>query len=153
MRSPTTVYLVGGASAVVEGWRETTIDLDLKIVPDGEAFEAIPRLKERLRINVEIASPDHFLPTVPGWEHRSPIIEIIGPVEFRHFDFVSQALTKLERGFEKDVSDVHEMVRRGLVEPPELRRVAHEMVPDLKRFPAVDPKSFLRAVDEFLESV
>ena len=30
-------------------------------------FRALPRLKEELRINVEIASPAHFIPELPGW--------------------------------------------------------------------------------------
>ena len=35
--SPGRVYLVGGASAVLLGWRETTIDLDLKLDPEQAA--------------------------------------------------------------------------------------------------------------------
>jgi hypothetical protein len=33
-RGPATVYLVGGATAVLEGWRPTTIDVDLRIEPE-----------------------------------------------------------------------------------------------------------------------
>lgn len=150
LRSPTTVYLTGGASAVFEGWRESTIDCDFKVVPDGEVFGVLPRLKEKLRVNVELASPDHFLPPPRGWEGRSPLITRIGRVEFRHFDFYSQALSKLERGFARDLDDVREMVRRGLVEPNELARLAREILPRLDRYPAVDPGSFLRAVDAFI---
>ena len=48
------VYLTGGATAVLEGWRATTADIDLKIVPDSDkALQSIPDLKEKLRINVE----------------------------------------------------------------------------------------------------
>ena len=32
------VYLTGGATAVLHGWRSTTIDLDLKLVPDDDAL-------------------------------------------------------------------------------------------------------------------
>jgi len=92
LRSPTVVYLTGGASAVLEGWRESTMDLDLKFVPDAEAFGVLAELKERLRINIELASPDQFLPPLRGWEGRSPSIDRIGRVEFRHFDFRCQAL-------------------------------------------------------------
>ncbi len=153
LRSPATVYLTGGASAVLEGWRASTMDIDLKIVPDTEVFELLPRLKEELRINVELASPDDFLPPLPGWESRSPLITRIGTVEFRHFDFCSQALAKIERGFSRDLDDVREMVRRDLVEPDQLKRLADEIVPGLIRYPAVDPDSFLRAVGDFLGSV
>lgn len=64
------VYLVGGASAVIIGWRETTVDVDLK--PDPEppgVFEAIARAKDILNIDVELA-PDEFIPPLP--ERRTP---------------------------------------------------------------------------------
>ncbi|HYK22194.1 MAG TPA: hypothetical protein VEV42_15755 [Pyrinomonadaceae bacterium] len=66
------IYLVGGATAVLLGWRETTIDIDLKLVPEvNEILKALPEIKEALEINVELASPDDFIPAVPGWEERS----------------------------------------------------------------------------------
>lgn len=30
------VYFAGGATAVLYGWRETTIDVDLKLIPDRD---------------------------------------------------------------------------------------------------------------------
>ena len=33
------VYLVGGATAVLLGWRESTIDVDLKIIPDTDVLQ------------------------------------------------------------------------------------------------------------------
>lgn len=42
------IYLVGGATAVLLGWREATIDIDLKMVPEvDEILRAVPALKER----------------------------------------------------------------------------------------------------------
>lgn len=69
---PTRLYLVGGATAILEGWRESTVDVDIHLVPEDDAlFRAIPRLKEELEINVELASPAHFIPELPGWKTRS----------------------------------------------------------------------------------
>ncbi|HEU4769286.1 MAG TPA: hypothetical protein VFS77_18100, partial [Pyrinomonadaceae bacterium] len=69
------VYLVGGATAVLVGWRETTIDIDIKIVPEiDEILRCLPELKEDLQINIELASPDDFIPPLPGWEERSSYI-------------------------------------------------------------------------------
>jgi hypothetical protein len=31
-----TVYLAGGASAVIEGWRNSTLDVDLRPEPDSD---------------------------------------------------------------------------------------------------------------------
>lgn len=47
------VYPAGGATAVLNGWRASTIDVDIKIIPDrDELLRAIPRLKEELNLTV-----------------------------------------------------------------------------------------------------
>ena len=116
-------------------------------------MRAIPRLKEELQLNVEIASPDDFLPELPDWRERSPSVEQIGRVAVRHYDLYSQALAKLERGHVQDIDDVREMVRRGHVRPARVLELLFAIEPDLYRFPAVDPKSFRRAVEEFVRSI
>ncbi len=149
LKRETEVFLVGGTSAVLSGWRPTTIDLDVKVVPDTEAYPAIARIKEALNLNVELASPQDFLPPLPGWKERSPFVGREGKASFFHFDFYSQALSKIERGFEKDLSDAREMVHRGLVEPPKALELLAAIEPELVRYPAVDPGSFRRAVEAF----
>ena len=145
---PVDVFLVGGTSAVIAGWRESTVDIDLVMRPESDSMlRAIPALKERLRLNVELAAPDHFIPIPKGWESRSPVIRRVGSVTFRHYDFCAQALAKLERGHARDMSDVRAMLDRGFVTPAALRQMFAEIEPDLYRFPAVDPRSFRAAVD------
>ncbi len=39
------VYLVGGATAVLLGWRNTTVDIDLKLDPEPEGAFALSRLE------------------------------------------------------------------------------------------------------------
>ena len=69
--APVRVYVTGGATAVLFGWRRSTIDVDIRVVPDRDrVFRAIPAIKERLRINVELASPLDFIPVPAGWEER-----------------------------------------------------------------------------------
>ena len=141
----------GGAPAVLIGWRPTTIDVDLKIVPErDELLRAIPRLKESLQINVELASPDAFIPPLPGWEDRSPVALHEGRVSFHHYDFYAQALAKIERSHRQDLDDAQEMVRRGLVEAGQLRAYYDAIEPQLYRYPALDAATFRRAVEDFL---
>jgi hypothetical protein len=53
---PVRIYLTGGSTAVLEGWRESTIDVDLRFEPDSdELLRALPALKDRLGINIERA--------------------------------------------------------------------------------------------------
>ena len=149
-RSPARVYLTGGATAVLEGWRDSTVAVDLKLVPDAdEILRAIPRLKEEIGINVELAAPDQFIPELPGWRERSRFISQIGQLSVFHYDHYSQALAKLERGHEKDLRDVDDMLRAGRIERGELVRLFAEIEPQLYRYPAIDPATFRRSVEEF----
>jgi len=151
VRQPTRVYLTGGASAVLLGWRETTIDVDLTFVPEtDEVFQAIARLKDELGINVELVAPSHFIPPLPGWETRSGFIRQEGPVSFYHYDFYSQALAKSERAHAQDESDVAEMLKSGAVEPERLLTLFETIAADLHRYPALNPESFRRSLRKTL---
>lgn len=147
-RGPTRIYLTGGATAVLEGWRGSTVDVDLRFEPDvDELLREIPLLKERLGVNVELASPPDFIPELPGWRERSPLVFREGHIEVHHFDFYSQALSKIERGFRQDLDDVGKMVEHGLVEPTQLRELYEAIEPELYRYPAIDPAAFRQKVD------
>jgi hypothetical protein len=141
------VYITGGATAVLLGWRESTLDADIAIRPDHDSIlRAIPRLKEELHINVELAAPSDFIPHVPGWDSRSRFIVREGKLAFHHYDFYSQALAKIERSHEIDVADVRQMIESGLVERPKLLELFEAIEPELYRYPAIDPRRFRRAV-------
>lgn len=147
-KGETTVYLTGGATAVLHGWRRSTVDVDLKLEPErDDVLRAIPALKERLEMNVELASPDGFLPELPGWRERSAFVAREGLVTFRHYDLHAQALAKVERGHARDLADVEAMLDRGLVTPRRLRELHSEIEPLLYRFPAVDPPTFRAALE------
>jgi uncharacterized nucleotidyltransferase DUF6036 len=146
--APGRVYFTGGATAVLEGWRESTVDVDLKIVPDTDAlFRALPRLKEELEINLELVVPSDFIPELPGWEGRCRFITREGGLSFYHYDPYGQALAKIERGHERDLADVRAMMEGGLVERDRLWTLFESIEPQLYRFPAIDPKSFRVAVE------
>ncbi len=147
--APARVYFTGGATAVLFGWRDSTIDVDLEIVPELESvFRAIPGLKDRLQINVELVSPTGFIPVPLGWEERSPFIGREGSIDYHHFDLYAQALAKVERGHDLDRADVVSMVRRELIDPAKALEYFARIEPELYRYPALDPVSFRRAVVE-----
>ena len=145
------LYFTGGATAVLIGWRPTTIDVDIRIVPEAEELlRAIPQIKEQLQMNIELACPADFIPELPGWENRSLSIGRKGHVAFYHYDFYAQALAKIERGHRQDLEDVRAMIDRGLADPKTIRRFFDEIEPLLYRYPAIHPPSFRRAVEETL---
>lgn len=145
------VYFTGGATAVLLGWRTSTIDVDVKFVPERDRlFHAVAALKECLQINVELASPVDFIPVKDGWEDRSPFVAQEGRLSFHHFDLHAQALAKIERGHTQDLTDVQEMLRRGLVDGARLWEYFRAIEPQIYRYPAVDAPSFRAALEELL---
>lgn len=144
------IYLTGGATALLYGWRQMTVDLDIKADPEPAGFfEAIASLKDELKINVELASPADFIPELPGWRERSPFIARHGQLDFHHYDPYSQALSKLERSHSRDLIDVNAMLREGLIKKDRLMDLFVKVEPLLIRYPAVDPASFRSTVEGF----
>jgi hypothetical protein len=153
-RSPGKVYFTGGATALLLGLRQQTIDIDIKFEPEPKgAFEAIAFLKNKLDVNVELAAPSDFIPATPDWQQRSLFIAAIGQLEFYHFALAFQALAKLERGHAQDLKDVSDLVKGRFVSPKELRDLFHQIEPMLVRYPAIDPGQFSVKVETFLETL
>jgi hypothetical protein len=143
------VYLTGGATAVLLGWRASTLDVDILLLPEQESvLRAVPGLKNELDVNVELASPRDFIPVPGGWEDRSIFAAREGRLSFYHFDPYAQALAKIERGHTQDLEDVQALVERGLVDPSRALAYLDEVEEELYRYPAVDAASFRRRVEE-----
>ena len=142
-------YLTGGATAVLYGWRETTIDVDIRLVPETEGLlHALQVLKDELQINVELASPADFIPVPHGWHDRGVFVAREGRLTFYHFDLCAQALAKVERGHSQDLEDVRAMFERGLVNRKDALASFEQIEPELYRFPPIDPTAFRQRVDE-----
>jgi hypothetical protein len=150
---PGRVYLTGGATALLHGWRSTTIDVDLKADPEPPGFfEAIAAIKDSLDVNVELAAPDQFIPELPGWRDRSPFIARHGPVEFYHYDIYSQALAKIERGHDRDITDVRSMLEHRLIAKEKLWELFQAIEPALIRYPGITAATFRHSVEQFCAS-
>jgi hypothetical protein len=151
VKSPARIFLVGGASAVLLGWRDSTVDIDLKTIPDrDDILRQLSALKERLEINIELAAPDDFIPALPGWEDRSQFVRQEGKLTFLHYDFYAQALAKIERAHESDLRDANEMARSELIDPERLLEFFDQIEDDIQKYPALNAASFRRAVELFV---
>ena len=90
-RSSGCIYFTGGASALLIGWRSSTVDIDIRLDPEPSGiFQAIAKLKQELNINIELASPQDFLPPLPGWRDRSVFIGKQNKVKFRFITMILQ---------------------------------------------------------------
>lgn len=75
-REPATICLTGGATAVLLGWRDATIDVDVKLVPDrDEVLRAIRDLKMIARGLVRAGELWDYLDAVEPQLHRYPAVD------------------------------------------------------------------------------
>lgn len=126
------VYFTGGATAVLNGWRDATLDIRLRFEPEpDELYRTIPQIKEKLQLNVELAAPSDFIPELPGWHDRCQYIGREGSVSFFHYDPYSQALSKIERGHDQDVRDVASILQVGMLDRQKLLALFNEIEPYL----------------------
>ena len=147
------VYLVGGGTAVLAGWRSSSIDADLWS-DDDAVFRDIQAIKERLNVNVEFARPEHFVPALPGSDRRHVFVETVGKVSYYHYDPYAQVLSKVVRGFDKDLDDARQFVGAGLVDPAKLRALV-DRIPDAAyaKYPHLSREAVAKTVADFLADV
>jgi hypothetical protein len=146
------VYFVGGGTAVHAGWRESTVDADLH--SDTEAvFRDIQAVKERLGLNIEFARPEDFVPPLAGSADRHVFIRTIGRVTFYHYDPYAQLLSKLVRGFRRDLEDARMFLQSGMVDAERFRSLV-KAIPEAAyaKYPAIAREAVIEAMEAFLGS-
>ena len=111
--------------------RGQTLDVDIsyEIAAAGEASlaNAIRELKDKLDLNVELADPSQFLPVPKGRESRCTFAGRYGKVEVFLDDPYTVALSKLHRGYEKDLEDIRLLIRAKLVDLGDLEKKLREV--------------------------
>lgn len=144
------VYLLGGGTAVYLGWRRSSVDVDL-FSDQQDVFGDIQAIKERLNMNIEFARPEDFVPPLRGTLDRHVFVDTIGRISFYHYDPFAQLLSKVVRGFQRDLDDAREFVRRGMVDPRRFRNLVAE-IPDsaYARYPSLSRSGVEEAVEIFL---
>lgn len=153
LKKEATLYLTGGATAILYGFRHGTIDVDIAGDMD-ELFSLIPSLKERLHINIELAKPSDFVPRLHGESKRHILIGYFGKVRFMHFDPYSQAFSKIVRGHVTDMADVKSLMKQGLVDADKLNKLVKEIsATEFARYPQLNREAVEFAVDEYVSSV
>jgi hypothetical protein len=148
------VYFTGGSTALLLGLREQTIDVDIKVDPEPRGiFEAIANLKNELSLNVELASPDDFIPAPPAWQDLATPIEKIGGISFFHYDLCMQALAKIERGFSQDLADARGLVEKKFISIENLKKRFAQIEDRFIRYPVINPDEFKAKLEAFISSL
>lgn len=149
-QGPGRVYLVGGATALLLGVREQTVDIELKLDPEPKAiFEGIARIKERLSINGSSPRPTCSCRRSPVGESGASSSRGVGR-------WSSSTTTSMRKPWRRS----SEVTTRTLPTPARSSGSAKSMSalllelfgaiqPDLIRYPAIDPQDFEVRVREF----
>jgi hypothetical protein len=153
---PGRVYLVGGSTIVLEKLRAQTMAIDLThdVAPPhlGEFIDAIRRLQDELDVNIGEVSPADFIPLPEGHAVRARYVGRYGSLDAYHFDPYSTALSKIDRGTEKDFGDVRAMLRSGLIAWSRLEECYLNIVPRFGRESLKQDPERLRRHFELLRS-
>lgn len=112
------------------------------------------KIKERLNVNIEFVRPEDFVPPLSGSETRHVYIETTGRVSFYHYDPYAQLLSKVVRGFARDLADARAVIESGMVDPDLFRHLV-QSIPDsvYSKYPRLTSEAVRAAVDEFLSSL
>jgi len=144
------VYFIGGATAVDQGWRDSTIDADLS-ASDDRPLVRVQDIKEELQMNIELARPEDFVPALSGSENRHIFIETVDRVSFFHYDPYAQLLSKVVRGFEQDLQDAARFLEDGLVDAERFKRLVRNIPDDeYSKHPNLSRSMVEAAVEDFL---
>jgi Nucleotidyltransferase of unknown function (DUF6036) len=144
---PARLYLVGGAALVHLGIRPGfTQDIDVQAsgANEGDLIVTIQKLIERLQINIEFAAPGDFIPLPLQWEAHAQFVGRYGSIDVFYFDFYSIALSKIERGNDRDIADVKLLIQHEIVTLDELDKAFQEVLAQLGkgRYPRITPQRF-----------
>jgi hypothetical protein len=144
---PARLYLVGGAALVHLGIRPGfTQDIDVQVygANEGDLIVTIQKLIERLQVNIEFAAPGDFIPLPLQWEAHAQFVGRYGTIDVFYFDFYSIALSKIERGNDRDIADVKLLMQHGMVTLDELDKAYQEVLAQLGkgRYPRLTPQRF-----------
>jgi len=104
----------------------------------------VRELKNRLGIIVEFASPADFVPLPADWRERSIWVGRFGTLDVFHFDLYSMALSKIERGSERDFPDTLALLRDGRIDLDTLDHAFEEVLPRIQTegLAGMDPNIF-----------
>ncbi|MBV9020944.1 MAG: hypothetical protein JOZ71_09555 [Ktedonobacteraceae bacterium] len=144
---PGRLYMVGGAALVHLGIRPGfTQDIDIQVggPNEGDLIVAIQRLILQLQINIKFASPGDFIPLPTQWETNAHYVGRYGTIDVFYFDFYSIALSKIERGSNRDIADVKLLIQKEIITLNELDAAYQEVYAQLGqgRYPQIIPERF-----------
>ena len=139
------IYLLGGSALCLLGSTRQTQDVDYTFQVEADATErfltTLTSLAAEAHLDVEQVPLAEFIPLPLHAQERRQLIGQFGQLKVYIFDLYSIALSKISRGFESDLEDVEFLLKRGLIEFPELERHFRTILPQAGKTD-IDPTEF-----------
>jgi hypothetical protein len=140
------MYLLGGAALVHARVRcGPTQDIGL-VVTRGDLYQAARKVAQAMSIAIEFTSPSLWIPLPSQWETMSRYVGRYGKIDVFYLDFYAIALSKMNRGNDRDIKDVKLLLQQGLLSLAELDAAYGEVVANMGkgRYRRMDPQQFAR---------
>lgn len=133
--TPATLILIGGSGLCLLGHDRPTLDLDYagEEQDAGELRALLERVAREMHVELEAVPLHQFIPIPSEAAGRHVPIGSFGNLQVFVFDPYSIALSKLDRGFDSDIEDIVFLLRRGLVELPQLDALLNGLTGDMAR--------------------
>lgn len=131
-----TLQVIGGSALILLGSARETLDIDY--VGDDthkDDFQiVIEEVANELGLDAEPVPIERFVPLPKGSEHRSIHMGQFGNVSVFIFDPYSIALSKLDRGSDRDLDDLVFLIQHHQITEGELERILNDALPRAGKF-------------------
>ncbi|RJP55618.1 MAG: hypothetical protein C4557_01195 [Anaerolineaceae bacterium] len=123
-----TLSLLGGGAMILLGSSRETLDVDYAgdDIHKNEFQIVIEKIARELGLEIEAVPIEHFVPLPEGSEQRRIHIGQYGNVHVYVFDPYSIALSKLDRGSDRDLDDLVFLLQQNHITLEELERITQE---------------------------
>ena len=131
-----TLSLLGGSAMILLGSSRETMDIDYvgDDIHKNEFQIAIEKIANELGLDTEAVPIEHFIPLPEGHEQRKIHIGQFGNVDVYIIDPYSIALSKLDRGSDRDLNDLVFLIQQNHITLAELERILNEALPQAGKF-------------------
>ncbi|GMV34985.1 MAG: hypothetical protein DCC59_15670 [Chloroflexi bacterium] len=131
-----TLSLLGGSAMLLLGSLRETMDIDYvgDDIHKNEFQILIEEIANELGLDTEAVPIDRFIPLPEGNEQRKIQIGQFGKVTVYVIDPYSIALSKLDRGSDRDLEDIIFLIQRDQIAAEELERITKDSLSHAGKF-------------------
>ena len=142
----TDFYLLGGSALSLLGSPRLTADIDYTSdESDPLLAQWVEQLADRHELDIEAVPIDEFIPLPLGAESRHRKIGQFNRVSAYIFDPYSIALSKVDRGFDKDIEDIQFLLTHNFIELDRLASMVDAALPYTVQYD-LDPSTMRRTL-------